>query len=123
MFAIIVGELKGEKFMASNSDSIFHVLTYMQQHPEVINRQPLEYTNVIRLNIPDSIKVADADIYFPRQKLMVNRFTPDFVAKNGDLLDYYYQMTHQEIPNFHDVWVTTSHIIDKNTYLLELSFE
>jgi len=109
--------------MASNSDSIYHVLTYMKQHPDVINQQPLEYTNVIRLNISDKIKVADADIYFPDQKLMVNRFTPDFVAKNGDLLDYFYEMTNQEIPNFHDVWVTTSHILDKNTYLLELSFE
>ncbi|KIS02975.1 hypothetical protein [Paucilactobacillus wasatchensis] len=109
--------------MASNSDSIYYVLTHMKAHPEIVATEPVEYTNVITLSIPDTIKIADADIYFPDQKLMVNRLTPDFVAKNGDLLDYFYDFTAQEIPNYHDVWVTTSHIVNKNAYMIELSYE
>ncbi|WP_461240431.1 hypothetical protein [Paucilactobacillus sp. N302-9] len=109
--------------MASNSDSIYHVLTQMVAHPEKVVAEPLEYTNVITFSIPDTTKVGDPDIYFPDQKLMVNRLTPDFVAKNGDLLDYFYKFTKQEIPNYHDVWVTTSHILDKKSYLVELSYE
>ncbi|BAP86128.1 hypothetical protein LOOC260_116190 [Paucilactobacillus hokkaidonensis JCM 18461] len=109
--------------MASNSDSIYYVLTHMNTHPEMVTAEPIKYTNVITLSIPDTVKVADADIYFPDQKLMVNRLSPDFVAKNGDLLDYFYRFTAQEIPNYHDVWVTTSHIVKKNAYMVELSYE
>ena len=109
--------------MASNSDSIYYVLTHLQAHPEIFTAEDLRYGNVITLSFPDTFKVADADIYFPDQKLMVNRLSIDFVAKNGDLLDFFYNQTKQDIPNYHDVWVTTSHLVDKQRYLVELSFE
>ena len=109
--------------MASNSDSIYYLLTHMQSQPELFTAEPLRYGNVITLSVPDTFKVADADIYFPDQKLMVNRLSVDFVAKNGELLDFFYDMTKQEMPNYHDVWVTTSHLVAKGRYLVELSFE
>ncbi|WP_010622861.1 hypothetical protein ABTQ33_09210 [Paucilactobacillus suebicus] len=109
--------------MASNSDSIYYVLTHMKSHPEMVQTEPLKYGNVLTLSISDSFKVADQDIYFPDQQLMVNRLTEGFVAKNGDLLDYFYEMTKREIPNFHDVWITTSHLMDRKAFLIELSFE
>ncbi|KRM36450.1 MULTISPECIES: hypothetical protein [Limosilactobacillus] len=109
--------------MASNSDSIYYVLTKIKRHPELIMMQQPRYTNTIMMAINDSLKIADAGYYFPNLSLMVNRLSNDFVAKNEDLLDDYFAKTNSEQPIYHDVWVTTSHLPAKGAYLLELSYE
>ena len=109
--------------MASNSDSIYYVLTKIKRHPELIMMQKARYTNKIMIAIDDQLKIADANFYFPDLSLMVNRLSNDFVAKNEDLLDDYFAMTNSDQPIYHDVWVTTSHLPAKRAYLLELSYE
>lgn len=109
--------------MASNSDSIYYVLTKLKHHPELIVDERSRYTNAVSVLIKDSLKIADASFYFPDNKLMVNRLANDFVAKNGDLLEDFFAKTRKAQPNYHDVWVTTSHIPRQKVYLLELSFE
>lgn len=109
--------------MASNSDSIYYVLTKIKRHPELIREIRPRYTNTVMVLIDDSLKIADSDFYFPEQRLMVNRLSNDFVAKNGDLLDEYFDQTRLKKPNYHNVWVTTSHVASLHIYLLELSFE
>lgn len=109
--------------MASNSDSLYNVLTKLQHHPELVMTSTAQYQNTVSLLFKDSVSVADAAYYFPEGHLMVNRLSPDFVAKNGALLDDYYQLTAQGKPGYHDVWVTTSHLPKRGAYLLELSYE
>lgn len=109
--------------MASNSDSIYYVLTKIKHHPELIISETPRYTNVISILIKDSLKIADSFFYFPEQRLMVNRLANDFVAKHGDLLEEYFAKTRATAANYHDVWVTTAHIAKDHAYLLELSFE
>ncbi|WP_373842718.1 hypothetical protein [Limosilactobacillus sp.] len=109
--------------MASNSDSIYYVLSKIKRHPELITTQQAHYTNTLMLGINDHLKIADASFYFPEMKLMVNRLSNYFVAKNEDLLDYYFHLTNCTQPNYHNVWVTTAHLPAKHTYLLELSYE
>lgn len=109
--------------MASNSDSIYYVLTKIKHHPELITSEKVQYTNTISVFIKDSLKIADASFYFPDDRLMVNRLSNDFVAKNGDLLEDFFEKTNQDETNYHDVWVTTAHVQKMGVYLLELSFE
>lgn len=110
--------------MASNSDSIYYVLTKIKHHPDLVVGEKARYTNVVSILINDTLKIADSYFYFPEQRLMVNRLSNDFVAKNGDLLDGYFRMTNEAKDHYYrDVWVTTSHITPKHVYLLELSFE
>lgn len=109
--------------MASNSDSLYYVLTKLKHHPELIKQVNPRYTNTVMILFDDSLKIADASFYFPVNRLMVNRLASGFVAKNGDLLEDYFEMTRGEKTNYHDVWATTSHIPDKQVYLLELSYE
>ncbi|WP_409022292.1 hypothetical protein ACE83Q_01050 [Dellaglioa sp. P0083] len=109
--------------MASNSDSIFFVLSYVRRHPEDVFFSRLTYTNSITLIIPGSVKVADSDIYFLPDKLTVNRLTDDFVSKHGDLLDYFNDKLDHSIPDYMDVWVTTVYLTHHDKYLIELSFE
>lgn len=109
--------------MASNSDSLYNVLTKLQHHPELVMTSTAQYQNTVSLLFKDSVSVADAAYYFPEGHLMVNRLSPDFVAKNGALLDDYYQLTAQGKTGYHDVWVTTSHLPKRGAYLLELSYE
>ena len=82
----------GVVFLASNSDSIFSILSYLKRHPEKIFALRSRYDNVIQIFFKDVIKVADANIYFPDNKLMVNCLTDDFLAQNGDLLDSFWQI-------------------------------
>ena len=89
--------------MASNSDSIYYVLTKIKHHPELIVSEKVQYINTISVFIKDSLKIADAAFYFPDDRLMVNRLSNDFVAKNGDLLESFFVKTHQEKKNYHDV--------------------
>ncbi|MFC6294782.1 hypothetical protein ACFQH1_06165 [Lactiplantibacillus daoliensis] len=109
--------------VAINSDSIYNVLFYIVHHPAEITFTTPEYTNVVRMAIPDRIKVANPEIYFPNDKLLVNRFEDEFVAKNGNLLDFFFDYTEKKVPNYHEVWVSTAHLPSKNRYFLELSFE
>ena len=109
--------------MASNSDSIYYVLTKLKHHPELIRKIKARYTNTVMILFDDSLKIANASFYFPVNCLMVNRLSNDFVAKNGDLLESFFVKTHQEKKNYHDVWVTTAHVKKMRVYLLELSFE
>lgn len=109
--------------MASNSDSIYYVLTKLQHHPELVKDITARYTNTVMILFDDSLKIANAAFYFPVGRLMVNRLANDFVAKNGELLDEYFEMTKGVKKNYHDVWATTCHLPAKNIYILELSFE
>ena len=54
---------------------------------------------------------------------MVNCLTDDFLAQNGDLLDSFWQLAGHDYIDHHEIWATTSHLTEKNMYLLELSFE
>lgn len=109
--------------MASSSDSIYNVLYQIKRHPEMARISEQDCTNVIGLSVPDATKVADSEFYFPDNKLMVNCLSGDFVAQHGDLLDYFYEQTQRTIPDYHNVWVTSSHLTNHNRYFLELSFE
>lgn len=109
--------------MASNSDSIYNVLSKIKRHPDLVIASNDQYANTLSLIMPDSMKISDAEFYFPDNNLMVNRLSPNFVSQNGDLLDYFYQLTAKQIPDYHDVWVTSSHVTASGRYLIELSFE
>ena len=90
--------------MASNSDSIYYVLTKLKHHPELIKSIRPRYTNTVMILFDDSLKIADVSFYFPVDRFMVNRLSNDFVAKNGDLLDSYFSITNGTKKNYHDVW-------------------
>ena len=109
--------------MASNSDTIYYLLTKLKAHPELILSQGLFSSNSLVLSFSDAFKVANSDYYFPDNHLMVNRLSPGFVAKNGELLDYFFQQTQKQYPVYRDVWVTTSHDTRMGQYLIDLSFE
>ncbi|GAX08888.1 MAG TPA: hypothetical protein DDW71_01650 [Lactobacillus sp.] len=109
--------------MASNSDSIYNVLTFVQRHPDRVIFNPREYANTVTVGIPDSVKVSNPEIYFPSDHLSVNLLADSFVGEYGDLLNHFYELTKQSKPDFREVWVTTSHLKHQNLYLLDLSFE
>lgn len=109
--------------MASNSDALYYVLSKIYHHPELVTATVPRDSNTVQITITDNIKISDADYYFPLNRLSVNRLSHDFLAKHGNLLDYYYDMTEEENPGYHDVWMTTSHVKDQSVYLIELSYE
>ena len=109
--------------MASNSDSIYYVLSKIQTHPELVETIKPLYGNAVMVTISDELKVADAAHCFPDNHLTVNRLAPSFVAKHGELLEQFFQMTDQDNPGYHDVWITTSHVTAAGCYLVDLSFE
>ena len=115
--------MRKDLIMASNSDSIYYVLTKIQRHPELVVAERARYTNTLMLVIDDHLKIADAAFYFPDNRLMVNRLSNDFVAKNDNLLEGYFHRVAGGAKSYHNVWVTTSHITAQQAYLLELSFE
>ena len=106
--------------VASNSDSIYNVMFYITHHPTEIQFTQPEYTNVVRMGVPDHIKVANPEIYFPDNKLLVNRFQDDFVAKNGNLLDFFFDYTEKKVPNYHEVWVSSAHLPAKHLSLIHI---
>ena len=65
--------------MASNSDSIFNLLSYLKRHPKERYIVKSHCTNVVQIFVKDTVKVSDADIYFPDNKLMVNRLEDSFL--------------------------------------------
>lgn len=109
--------------VASNSDSIFNLLSFLKRHPDQYKQLQTSYSNVIRLIIPDSVRISDQEIYFPDNKLMVNRMQTDFIAQHGDLLNHYQEKTKHPDLHFKDIWITTAHITHKKSYLLEISYE
>lgn len=109
--------------LTTNSDSLFNVLAYLNHHPEQIVKLQARYANVVRIFLSDDYPVADSEIYFPKDRLLVNRLSPDFVSKNGDLLDYFYTTAGHKLRGYHDVWATTAHITKKHLYLIDLSYE
>ncbi len=109
--------------MASNSDSLFFILSYIKRHPADLVKAIPAYDNVIRLFISDKVKVSDAEIYFPDNSLMVNRLKLDFISQHGKLLDDFFQMTGRQLRGYHEVWASTAHLTDRNVYLVELSYE
>lgn len=109
--------------MASNSDSIFNLLSFLKRHPDHYTELETSYNNVLRLAIPDSVQVSDQEIYFPDNKLMVNRMQTNFIAQHGELLNHYQTKTKQPDSYFKEVWITTTHITHAKSYLLEISYE
>ena len=109
--------------MASNSDSIFNLLTHLKRHPQEASFLPADENNIVRIKVSPKTKISDAEIYFPTNHLMVNRLTDDFVAKHGELLNYYQSFTKMTKPHYRDVWATTTFVKQANYYYLELSFE
>lgn len=109
--------------MASNSDSIYNVLTYVNRHPDRVIFNPQDYANTVTIGIPDTVPVANQELYFPSNRLSVNLMTDAFVGEYSDLLDHFYELTKQSKPDYRHVWITTGHIKQKQLWLLDLSFE
>lgn len=109
--------------MASNSDSIYNVLTFVQRHPDRVVFKPREFANSVTIGIPDNVKVSDPDIYFPSDRLSVILMADSFVGENSDLINQFYELTKQSKPDYTDLWITTGHLIKDHLYLLDLSFE
>ncbi|KRN63355.1 hypothetical protein IV83_GL001062 [Pediococcus inopinatus] len=114
--------LRGEN-MATNSDSIYNVLSQVYNHPDRAAVNTLGYTNVVQLNINDTMHVANPEIYFPDETLLVDRLSDDFVAKYRTLLDHFNTYTTRPTKTYHEVWVTTAHILKQKAYMLELTYE
>ncbi|WP_412989916.1 hypothetical protein ACLJJ6_02740 [Pediococcus siamensis] len=109
--------------MATNSDSLYNVLSQIQKHPERAEINTLGYTNVVQLKMSDSLPVANPEIYFPDETLLVDRLSDEFVIKYNVLLDYFNSLTKKPMKSYHEVWVTTAHILEQKVYMLELTYE
>lgn len=109
--------------MATNSDSIYYVLSKLKRHPNLITYQTPQFDNAVRFSFPDDVKISDAQEYFPDQRILNSLLSQEFLAKNGDLLDYYFQKTEAANPDYKQVWLMTSHLTDQGVYVMELSFE
>ncbi len=109
--------------MASNSDTIYHVLSYIKAHPKKVIIRPDKYDNALEMFLDDNVRLGNPELYFPNQRLEVNRMAPEFISMNNSLLDYFHEKTAVRDSNYHDLWVTTSHLTDQKKYLVDLSFE
>ncbi|WP_125581378.1 hypothetical protein [Levilactobacillus cerevisiae] len=109
--------------MASNSDSIYNVLTFIHRHQDKVRFISQRNSNVIAIGVPDTVPVANPELYFPVGHLLVNRMDDDFLAMNGDLLNDFFERTQSSKLDYREVWITTSHIPAEQAYLVELSFE
>lgn len=109
--------------MASNSDSIYNVLTFIHRHQDQVRFIQQRNSNVITVGVPDSVPVANQELYFPIGHLLVNLMDEDFLAKNGELLNDFFERTHTSKVDYREVWITTSYLPDEHLYLVELSFE
>jgi hypothetical protein len=86
--------------MASNSDTIYHVLSYIKAHPDRVIVEPGKYDNAIVMYLDDTVKLM-----------------------NNELLDYFHDQTRVKDTSYHELWITTSHLIKRHKYLVDLSFE
>ncbi|UDM31773.1 hypothetical protein [Lentilactobacillus laojiaonis] len=109
--------------MPSNSDTLYHALYYIKNHPSKIAFSQQKYNNALEMFIDDSVPMGNVELYFPDQKLAVNKMSSEFITMHNDLLDYYYNMTNQTDANFSDVWITSSHLVNQHKYLIDISFE
>ncbi|GEO68695.1 hypothetical protein [Levilactobacillus acidifarinae] len=109
--------------MASNSDSIYNVLTYIHRHPQRVDFIAQRNSNVVSIGVPDTVPVANVELYFPTDRLVVNRLDEDFLAMHGDLLNDFFDRTRSSKLDYQDVWVTTGYVPGQHAYLVELSFE
>ena len=109
--------------MASNSDSIYNVLTYIHRHQRRVDFIQQRNSNVVTVSVPDDVPVANVDLYFPVGHLVVNRMSEDFLAMHGDLLNDFFDRTRSTKPSYREVWITTGYVRDEHAYLVELSFE
>lgn len=109
--------------MASNSDTLYHVLSYIKAHPDKVIVEPGQYDNAIVMYLDDDVKLGNPEIYFPLHKLMVNRMAPEFMSMNNELLDYFHDQTRVKDSSYHELWITTSHLAKRNKFLVDLSFE
>ncbi len=50
--------------MASNSDTIYHVLSYIKAHPDKVFTKPDTYDNVVEMYLDDTVKLGNPEIYF-----------------------------------------------------------
>ncbi|KRL59423.1 hypothetical protein [Latilactobacillus fuchuensis] len=100
------------------------ILTYIQDHPDQVTVEPFQYANVIRFGINDQTDLPEVEKLFPEMRLHVNRIDPDYVQSHYDLLDSFYRQTEEKQKDgFEDVWITTSHLSDRQLFLVDLSFE
>lgn len=67
--------------------------------------------------------MANPEIYFPTERLVVNRLNEDFLAMHGELLDDFFDRTTSSKPDYQNVWITTGYVAAQHAYLVELSFE
>lgn len=104
-------------------DSIFQVLNRIQHDPKIVIKSKSPYQNVIQLFIADDTEIEHADVFFPANKLMVNRLPDDFIKNHRALFKTYWEKAGKPLPNFAEIWATTAHLKRSNTYLIELSFE
>ncbi|MCM6809889.1 hypothetical protein NE287_03745 [Pediococcus pentosaceus] len=109
--------------MATNSDSLYNILYRIDNKPEMVKIHHIGYRNVINMTFPDTVPVSEPHVYFPDNSLLVDRFADEFVAKNIDILDRFQQKTLDKNHGLDSVWVTTSHILEKHEYMIELTFE
>lgn len=109
--------------VASNSDSIYNVLTYIHRHTQRVRFIQQRNSNLVTVSVPDNVPVANVDLYFPVGHLVVNRMSDDFLAMHGDLLNDFFERTHSSKPDYRDVWITTGHVPAEHAYLVEMSFE
>lgn len=109
--------------MATNSDSLYYVLSKLKRHPDLLTFQAPQYDNAVRFSFPDTVKIGDANDYFPDSRIINSLLSQQFIAKNGDLLDYYFQHTNAANPDYKQVWLMSSHLPDQGVYMVDLSFE
>lgn len=109
--------------MPSNSDTIYHALCYIKSHPGDVIFNPNKYNNALQMFVDDSVEFGNTDIFFPDQKLEVNRMSLDFLTSHNQILDYFYDKTDTKVPNYKEVWITTSHLVKDKKYLVDISFE
>lgn len=109
--------------MSSNSDSIFNVLSKIKRNPKIVININNRYDNAVQIFIQDNINVSDREIYFPNNKLMVNRLAQDFVDQHSNLLEYCWSLSGNDSIGYRDVWVTTAHLTKRSAFFIEISFE
>lgn len=104
-------------------EPIYNVVNSIDQNSDQIIKIKTPYQNVIQFFIPDSTSVKHAKLYFPSNKLMVNRLPQDFVNDHYKILSNFWQLIDHQAPAFKNVWATTAHLKSKHAFLVELSYE
>ena len=80
-------------------DSIFQVLNRIQHDPKIVIKSKSPYQNVIQLFIADDTEIEHADVFFPANKLMVNRLPDDFIKNHRALFKTYWEKAGKPAKN------------------------